>query len=132
MLGLSGAGQRRITDMPTTTTMVKPKKVSYKTILLKKRDELLHSMRGEPDALAIKQTPDEVEFAVKTAEQDVSAVTADLRSQMLREVESAIGRVNRGSYGVCESCGEEISQARLKAIPWARCCVTCQELASRN
>jgi DnaK suppressor protein len=118
--------------MPTTTTMVKPKKSSYKTILMQKRDELLHSMRGEPDALAIKQTADEVEFAVKTAEQDVSAVTADLRSQMLREIESAIHRVNRGSYGVCESCGEEISPARLKAIPWARCCVTCQELASRN
>lgn len=119
--------------MPTTTTtMVKPRKVSYKAVLLKKRDELLHSMRSEPDALAIKQTPDEVEFAVKTAEQDVSAVTADLRSQMLREVESALTRVNRGSYGVCEACGEDISPARLKAIPWARCCLTCQELASRN
>lgn len=119
-------------DDMSTTTMVRPRKASYKTILLKKREELLQSMGSENESLAIKQTPDEVEFAVKTAEQDVSAVTADLRSQTLREVESALTRVNRGSYGVCESCGEEISLARLKAIPWARCCVTCQELASRN
>src|SRR5215469_12539496 len=97
--------------MPTTT-MVRPKKSSYKTILLKKREELLHSMGGDSESLAIKQTPDEVEFAVKTAEQDVSAVTADLRSQTLREVESALTRVSRGLYGVCEACGEEIAPAR--------------------
>src|SRR5215469_15343150 len=117
--------------MPTTT-VARPRKASYKTILLKKRDELLHSMGSENESLAIKQTPDEVEFAVKTAEQDVSAVTADLRSQTLREVESAITRVSRGLYGVCEACGEEIAPARLKAIPWARCCVPCEEQRSRN
>ena len=38
----------------------------------------------------------------------------------------------KGTYGECEGCGEEISAARLKALPWARYCVTCQELHSRN
>jgi DnaK suppressor protein len=118
--------------MPTTMTAVKNKKGSYKAVLLKKRQELLASLRGDPEALAIVQTPDEVEFAVKTAEQDVSAVTADLRNQTLREVENALTRVSRGSYGVCEACGEEIAPARLKAIPWARCCVPCEEQRSRN
>jgi DnaK suppressor protein len=118
--------------MPTTMTAVKTKKGLYKAVLLKKRQELLASLRGEPEALSIVQTPDEVEFAVKTAEQDVSALTADLRNQTLREVENALTRVNRGLYGVCEACGEEISPARLKAIPWARCCVPCEEQRSRN
>jgi DnaK suppressor protein len=115
-----------------TTTMVKPRKASYRSLLLKKRDELLASIRSEPEALAIMQTPDEVEFAVKTAEQDLSAVTADMRSRTLREIEGALARVSRGSFGVCEGCGEDISLARLKAIPWARYCVVCQELRSRN
>jgi len=118
--------------MNMATTIVKTRKPSYKSVLLKKRQELLESIRSEPEALAIMQTPDEVEFAVKTAEQDVSALTADLRSRTLREVESALTRVTRGSYGVCEACGEEIAPARLKAIPWARYCVTCQEMRSRN
>jgi DnaK suppressor protein len=118
--------------MPMTTTPVKTRKASYKAVLLKKRQELLALIRSEPEALSIMQTPDEVEFAVKTAEQDVSAATADLRSQTLREVENAIRRVNHGLYGVCEACGEEISPARLKAIPWARCCVPCEEQRSRN
>ena len=118
--------------MPTTTAAPKARKGTYKAVLLKKRQELLASIRSEPEALSIVQTPDEVEFAVKTAEQDVSAVTADLRSQTLREVENALTRVSRGLYGVCEACGEEIMPARLKAIPWARCCVPCEEQRSRN
>jgi DnaK suppressor protein len=101
--------------------------------LLKKRDELLAFTKSQPDALATSiQTPDAVEFAVKTAEQDVTAVTASLRSRMLKEIDRALERVAGGTYGVCEGCGEEISAARLKAIPWARYCLICQELRSRN
>jgi DnaK suppressor protein len=101
--------------------------------LLKKRQELLGAARTEPEALSVSlRTPDEVEFAVKTAQQDLTAATAELRSRMLREVERALKRVAGGTYGVCESCGEEISSNRLKAIPWARYCLTCQELSSKN
>jgi DnaK suppressor protein len=78
------------------------------------------------------QTPDEVEFAIRTAQQDLTAATLELRSRMLKEVENALRRVAGGSYGVCEGCSEEISANRLKAIPWARYCLTCQELRSKN
>jgi DnaK suppressor protein len=78
------------------------------------------------------QTPDEVEFAIRTAQQDLTAATLELRSQMLKEVENALRRVAGGTYGACEGCGDEISANRLKAIPWARYCLTCQELRSKN
>ena len=114
-------------------TAVKTRKGSYRTLLLKKRDELLASTKSEPEALASSiQTPDAVEFAVKTAEQDVTARTADLRSRMLKEIERALGRVAGGTYGICEGCGQQISPNRLEAIPWARYCLICQELRSRN
>jgi DnaK suppressor protein len=114
-------------------TILKAKTGSYRTLLLKKRSELLDSAKREPEALAASlQTPDAVEFAVKTAEQDVTARTADLRSQMLKEINRALERVASGSYGVCESCGQDISPVRLKALPWARYCLFCQELRSRN
>jgi RNA polymerase-binding transcription factor len=115
------------------STAVKIRKGTYRTMLLKKREELLASARSEPEALAMSvQSPDVVDFAVQSVEQDMTAVTANLRSRMLKEVESALQRVSRGTYGVCEACGEEISPNRLKAIPWARYCLTCQELRSRN
>jgi DnaK suppressor protein len=43
----------------------------------------------------------------------------------LAEVESAIHRLEDGSYGKCESCGEPIAPARLEALPASRLCVTC-------
>ncbi|HEX5482284.1 MAG TPA: TraR/DksA family transcriptional regulator [Terriglobia bacterium] len=113
--------------------MTKTRKDPYRTLLLKKRDELLAEVRRGPEALATNiQSPDAVEFAIKSAEQDLTARTADLRSRILKEIDRALERVARGNYGVCESCGEAISPARLKALPWARYCVQCQELISRN
>jgi DnaK suppressor protein len=114
-------------------TALKSARNVYRTLLLKKRSELLASAKGAPEALATNvQSPDVVEFAVRTAEQDVTAVTASLRSQLLREVDNALGRCARGTYGACEGCHEEIAPPRLKAVPWARYCLTCQELRSRN
>ncbi len=112
-------------------TMVKSRRAPYRTLLLKKRQELLGSVRPEGLSASL-QTPDAVEFAVKSAEQDLTARTADLRSQMLKEVENALKRVTGGSYGYCEGCGEEIAPARLKASPWARYCLVCQELRYRS
>jgi DnaK suppressor protein len=111
----------------------KSAKNNYRTLLLKKRNELLASTKSQPEALATSvQSPDEVEVAVRTLEQDVTAVTANLRSQTLKEVNKALARCVGGTYGVCEGCGGEISSNRLRAIPWARYCVICQELRSRN
>ncbi len=111
---------------------VKNRKNPYRVLLLKKREELMASAKAEPAALSAIRTADEVEFAVKTAEQDVAAVTADLRSRMLREVNRSLERLASGTFGICEGCGEEISPNRLKAIPWTQYCLVCQELRSRN
>jgi DnaK suppressor protein len=113
--------------------LVKARKSPYRNLLLKKRQELLAMAKGEPEALAFSlKTPDEVEFAIKTVVQHLTAATAELRSQLLKEVESALKRVASGTYGLCEGCGEDITPNRLKAVPWARYCLTCEELRSRN
>jgi RNA polymerase-binding transcription factor len=114
-------------------TAVKTQSSEYKKLLLKKRKELLESARSSPEALAMSvQSPDEVEFAVGTLEQDVTAATASLRSRELKEIENALQRLAGGTYGECEACGETISPNRLKALPWARYCLPCQEKRSRN
>lgn len=114
-------------------TAVKSLSVEYRKLLLKKRKELLASVRSGPEALATSvQSPDEVEFAVGTLEQSVTAATASLRSRELKEIENALQRLAGGTYGECEACGELISPNRLKALPWARYCLSCQEKRSRN
>lgn len=114
-------------------TATKTRMGNFKALLLKKRNELLALVQREPDVLATNiRTPDVDEFAVKSAMQDVTAVTLDLRSRMLKDIDRSLRQLADGTYGVCEGCGEEISSNRLQALPWARYCLTCQELRSRN
>jgi len=44
----------------------------------------------------------------------------------LREIEAALDRLDKGTYGICEICSKPISKARLKAIPYARLCIACK------
>ncbi len=48
-------------------------------------------------------------------------------SRQLRLMDEALRRIDRGDYGECLMCGREIAIARLKAVPWARYCIQCQE-----
>jgi RNA polymerase-binding transcription factor DksA len=48
-------------------------------------------------------------------------------NHVLTEVDDALGRLDAGTFGVCENCGQEIPKARLEAIPYARYCVPCTQ-----
>ena len=43
----------------------------------------------------------------------------------LREIEDALSKFDAGTYGLCESCGNQIAEARLEAMPAARLCINC-------
>ena len=46
--------------------------------------------------------------------------------QTLEQVDEALGRIDKGTFGICESCQQRIKKARLQAIPFARYCIDCQ------
>src|SRR5215813_6380592 len=52
--------------------------------------------------------------------------------RMLRDVMSALQRIEDGSFGACERCGEPISEKRLEALPFARYCIDCQRLVEEE
>jgi RNA polymerase-binding transcription factor DksA len=60
-----------------------------------------------------------------TAERGELDAIAGTLTDSLREVEDALGKLDAGTYGACESCGQEIAPARLEAKPAARLCITC-------
>jgi DnaK suppressor protein len=62
-------------------------------------------------------------------EQDIYINLLEGRQEVLREIGLALARVAKGTYGMCEGCGEEIAIARLEALPHASLCVPCQLLA---
>lgn len=50
----------------------------------------------------------------------------------LRMVDGALERISGGSFGMCASCGDEISARRLKALPWTQYCLGCQQVVERE
>jgi DnaK suppressor protein len=60
-------------------------------------------------------------------EQFVAITTSSRDRRRLASIQSALERLERGEFGICEACEEEIPLKRLQAIPWASRCVQCQE-----
>lgn len=56
---------------------------------------------------------------------DLTATLLENQEFLAGEVHAAVERLDQGTFGECESCGETIPRARLDAIPYARCCVQC-------
>ena len=59
------------------------------------------------------------------------ALTQNARA-LLDQGERALSRIDAGTYGVCESCGQPIGKARLQAFPQATLCVTCKQRQERR
>jgi DnaK suppressor protein len=50
---------------------------------------------------------------------------------LLNKIEKSLEKIERGGYGECESCGEEIGLERLRARPVADCCIDCKDEQER-
>jgi DnaK suppressor protein len=61
-----------------------------------------------------------------THDDEVAASLVDRRVRKLKEIDRALEDVEAGRYGICRDCGEEISPARLRVMPFATRCVGCQ------
>src|ERR1700761_8543318 len=87
----------------------------------------------EEEAAGMRADIAEAEAAgVKTYEREHEfAMTSNSRN-LLEQTEKALARIDAGSYGVCESCGEPIGKARLMAFPRAVLCVTCKQREERR
>ncbi len=59
------------------------------------------------------------------AEQGEARALANSLRDNLAEIERALARLDAGTYGICENCGQPIAEARLEAMPTARRCITC-------
>ena len=57
---------------------------------------------------------------------EVSILISARDKEKLLAIEDAVERIREGTYGVCEECGDEIGSGRLKAMPLAKLCVSCQ------
>ena len=111
-----------------------------KARLEKKRAELQKSLQQLTEAYpppldsgeGSRETQDWGEAAVDINEmEDESSIRAN-QQELLTEVEEALKRLERGTYGCCVTCKEPIPAKRLEILPWAARHVHCQEQAEKK
>jgi RNA polymerase-binding transcription factor len=99
------------------------------------REEIQHTLERSADethARVAEQARDVEDDSFSNLVVDVNLAEIDRDADELRRIDGALVRINEGSYGFCESCGQEIPEARLQAEPTALRCVKCQELYEKT
>jgi DnaK suppressor protein len=112
--------------------MNKKEQLKFKKILMEKRDDLLEVVKSKKENdMTDAEIGDEIDSASQAVEKEMLFELTDNEKVMLDSIESALRRIEKGSFGRCESCGKDIPQARLKAIPWVRYDISCQSKSEK-
>jgi DnaK suppressor protein len=109
---------------------------AQRAALLEERDTYTRhatDLRAEAEQLAADREPGDVQFDEESGQGDTMNVERErdlaLSAQALAAVEDidrALAKIDAGTYGICERCGQPIPKERLKALPYAALCVACK------
>jgi DnaK suppressor protein len=115
--------------MTSTHDAQRERMSALKTMLEERRREIQDKLRS------IRQTMDDQSSVVRDTEEqsvndfvhEMDLALLEMKADTLSRIDDALRRLANGSYGVCEECGQEIPEPRLKALPFATRCREDQE-----
>jgi len=128
-------GRPAVKARPVGEIRVKAEWVKYHSRLLELRDQLLRQMNG----LAKESAQEMPGYSLHMADSGTDNFDRDFALSLLSsdqdaiyEIEDALKRIEKKTYGICELTGKAIPKARLEAIPWARFTVQAQAQLERE
>jgi len=105
-----------------------------KRILEDRRREILSEVQGkirdvrtEGSSSKLNEVFDAGESSEADIQEDIEFALIQMKAETLNKINQALTRLEEGAYGNCFECGEEISEARLRALPFAVRCKDCEE-----
>jgi len=111
----------------------------YKVMLLQKRKELLHDVNCMEIEASFGEKGDlshiplhMADLGTDSYEQELSLELMDSVRRLIGEIDDALDRIEKGTYGICEVNDELICKERLRAIPWTRCCLVCADHSGKR
>jgi RNA polymerase-binding transcription factor len=108
---------------------VRQRRQVLREMLEDRRREILDKLRSIRETLPreISEVRDPEEQSVDDFVRDIDFALMEMKSETLARIDEALRALDEGTYGICASCGKEIAEARLKALPFATLCRDCQE-----
>jgi DnaK suppressor protein len=116
------------------TGKMNKRQARLRELLLEKKRAMWNELRDDLFQITGEELHSQLEISLDPAEQgligllaDTGLKVADIRRQELTAMDEAMGRLEQGTYGICEACGREIPEERLRVMPNARYCHEDQE-----
>jgi len=115
-------------SIPSTTipALTEEKAVELRSKLLAEKDRLLVRMEPKDARNRADWNPDRGELATNASNMDRRRALDEIDAQEFSQVESALARMEAGTYGLCKTCGKSIHPDRLAIIPSADQCAECR------
>ena len=116
------------------TNMKKARYNDLKAILEERKRQILsqvhekiRDVRTENVTGKVNNVLDPGESSEAGIQEDIEFALIQMKAETLNKINEALTRLEEGAYGNCFECGEEISQARLRALPFAVRCIECEQ-----
>jgi DnaK suppressor protein len=109
--------------------MLNEKKIDYFRKLLRKKLSELQEQSERPSSELGELTTESPDFADQASMESDLDLTLHIRereAKLISKIEEALTRIEEGTFGTCEECGEDISEKRLKARPVTTLCINCK------
>ncbi len=114
-------------DIHGRTEALRKMLMERRTAVLKEIEESLGHRLSDEMQQRVDAIPDVGDQALLDSERARDISIMEIRNRVRQQIDEALVRLDEGNYGLCSDCGVEISEKRLKAVPFARRCVACQE-----
>lgn len=132
-------GASKVAKTTRSKKPIKKKKTNHTEVsrsrLMDQREQIMnlyeHDLRVGQMA-SDEGTEDIVDRANNAYNREFMFALSDTERQILLEIDEALLRLDNGKYGTCLNCEESIPRTRLKAVPWTRYCIDCQEQAEQG
>lgn len=104
------------------------KREYFRNVLLEEMRSLLEEAGKTVSEMTSDTTnfPDPTDRATQESDRTFELRIRDRERRLLNKIREALEKLDNGTFGVCEMCGEEISEARLKARPVTTYCIDCK------
>ena len=114
----------------------------YKKLILQKKKQILNEIKHISEDTLKKSMKDAsgdisgytyhmADIATDTYDREFSLGIASNERKLVYELDDALKKIEEGDYGICEMCKSSIPKTRLKALPYARLCLKCQEVKEK-
>jgi DnaK suppressor protein len=113
--------------------MTSQRKDALRKILMDRRQEVMKEIDGllgnrmsDEYQRRVDSAPDVGDQALLDTERVRDISLLEMRNKMRQQIDEALAKLEEGTYGRCADCKVEISEKRLRTVPFARRCVACQ------